>query len=141
KPYRCCPAYLFSETKDNEDSVMTQGIHMLSDNSAQILCIINDVTGTNSGYPGATVWRKKLLRQGALLSEIAIIPCREQLNTYTESFAVATHAKENGWKNLTIVAPPFHQLRAFTSICELRNSLFSRFHTTMTTDALRRPLS
>jgi len=116
------PTYLFSETANNEDSVMRRGVRMMNDGSAEMLYIIDDTTRTNSGYPGADTWKKKL--SGLVLTtDVETIPCKEPLNTFTESLAVASLAKERNWNALYIVAPSFHQMRAFISMVSAMKKL------------------
>jgi hypothetical protein len=40
-------------------------------------------------------------------------PRRDQLNTLTEMEAFMDSAKRLGWKDIILVAPPFHQVRVF----------------------------
>jgi len=111
-----CPAYLFSETQDNEASVLCRGQQLADEGIAERLIIIDDVNNNNAGYPGAPKWIDRLLSLGVHRSDITSIPIEDGLNTYSESVALIEYALDQGWKTLGIVAPPFHQLRAFLSV-------------------------
>jgi hypothetical protein len=85
--------------------------------SATRIVLIDDQHGENTGYPGAKAWKDYLYYSGNLApSHIITVPCLELLHTFSEALALVRHAKECGWKSLIIVAPPFHQLRAFISV-------------------------
>ncbi len=104
------PVYLFSETSDNVQSVLEVGKQCLYYGGGPV-CIIDDADKTNDGYPGASVWKESLEK-----CRIITLTPGASLNTLTESLAVAAVAKEEKWDSLVIIAPPFHQLRAFISM-------------------------
>ena len=117
------PVYLFSETSDNQDSVLVVGASMAGGYRSHTVIIIDDTEKGNSGYPGASAWKEILKarhrRRGlADPDNIRVVPLTPGalLNTLTESIAIASVAKEEKWSELIIVAPPFHQLRAFVSM-------------------------
>lgn len=123
KGLRASPVYLFSETTDNERSVFQTGVRLLCEGKASGLFLIDDADRTNVGYPGAKRWTERLARAGVQPSSIGVIKCTGWLHTYSESLALVAHAKREGWGSLVIVAPPFHQVRAFVSIVSAMRKL------------------
>jgi len=110
------PAYLFSETKDNERSVFQAGKNLLRKGVVERLLVVRDEKADDSGYPGAANWISGLKELGIDSWFIDTICCKESLNTYTESLALVRFATAKHWKCLVVIAPPFHQLRAFVSV-------------------------
>lgn len=115
--YGASPAYLFSETSDNEKSVFTAGEYMVRSGIVSELLLAHDTTGNNNGYPGGPKWKEQLVNGGVPDSKIRLIPFTgELLHTLSESIDLIRLAKKEKWKSLIVVAPPFHQLRAFISV-------------------------
>jgi hypothetical protein len=105
--------FLFSQTKDNQQSVLSAALKIINDGLAgKILMAESD---SKSGYPGYSVWEKELLTLGIPKSVILGIDLRKaaSLNTLVEAEALIEHAKRNHYKAVYVVASPFHQLRAF----------------------------
>lgn len=112
KPGHPTPWYLVGETADNQDSVFSRGC--FPSWSEPPLAITGGVT---TGYPGADAWVDTMVKNYEVKRErIHVIPMNEQLNTFTEMQALVRYAEKVGWNELTIVAAPFHQLRAFLSL-------------------------
>lgn len=117
---RPLPFYLFSETSDNERSVFSvveriPSVHRTAHFGS--LAVIDDREGSNRGYPGSKIWIERLRSMWGMDKKVIHeIPCFEFLHTYSESKALVNYARENGWDELVIVAPPFHQTRAFISV-------------------------
>lgn len=106
-------AYLFCTTSGNQVS-LNQAARALIDPviTAKILILAAPAL---SGYSGETHCRNQLLDCGLAPDLIETVPLHEtpSLNTLIESQALIAHAKENAFKTTIVVAPPFHQLRAF----------------------------
>lgn len=120
--WKCLPTYLLSETLDNEQSVLKVGEDILCSGGGPVY-IIDDADLTNNAYPGALKWKKALERSQKCHGIVnhdniktITLASNTLLNTLTESLAVATIAQKEKWSSLTIVAPPFHQLRVFISM-------------------------
>jgi len=117
----CClsagvPVYLFSETVDNEASVLAKGVQLLQGGRVSGLAIVKDIAGANRGYPGAESWHDQLITRGVPSEKISFIRCENLLHTYVEAQALVMHAQRYHWRKVVIVAPPFHQLRAFMAV-------------------------
>jgi hypothetical protein len=106
-------AYLFGQTADNQQSVFETGVDLVKRQRARRL-LIPDST-PRCGYPGFRVWRQALGDLGLGESDIAGVSTASLpgLNTLTEAEALVRHARAEGMARILVVAPPFHQLRAF----------------------------
>lgn len=114
------PVYAFTETPDNALSVLLRCEALLRWNRVHCgtpsVFLIDNLGGSEPGYPGADEWTKRLLALGVPEKQIQLIPFREPLlHTLSEAFAMVRFAKERKWKQVVIVAPPFHLLRCFLS--------------------------
>lgn len=111
------PAYLFTQTKGNQSSVLIKGAELLKTGIADHLLILDDLEKSNLGYPGAGSWLLEIQKLGVNTnSDVWTIGCRQPLNTFSESLALAGYAIRTGAKQLIIIAPPFHMVRAFISV-------------------------
>jgi hypothetical protein len=109
--------FLYSQTTDNQDSVLSAGSRLIADNRAKRIILTQ--SGPKSGYPGYPVWKKELLDRGVSAESILGVDLDEaaSLNTLIEANAMIEFAKKRQYKDIYICAAPFHQLRAFmTSI-------------------------
>ena len=106
-------AYLFSQTPDNQFSVLSAGAELIQRERARKLLLTD--SGPKSGYPGYPRWRNELLRMGVPASSISGVDLRGEdcLNTLIEAVGMISCAKKNHYAQLYVVASPFHQLRAF----------------------------
>lgn len=102
-------AYLFGQTVDNQASSFAAAAR-----SKAINLLILD-TQPRSGYPGCKVWREALIKEGIEPDRIQAVPMMDDLllNSRTESIALMQYAVKKGFQSLEIIAPPFHQPRAF----------------------------
>ncbi len=106
--------YPFGQTMDNEISVIQRvsylpGFIMIPDNGS----------GTEfCGYLGADHWTDLLVENGVSRAAIQklFIPAATNSNTFVEAVALVKKAKEEHWKNCTVVAPSFHLPRVFLSM-------------------------
>lgn len=110
------PAYLYTQTVDNQHSVLVKGANLLMAGSTDRLLVLNDLDRSNRGYPGAEVWIKELAGIGIPPAACRSVDCNQLLNTLTESLALVEFAKRERLSHLMIIAPPFHILRAFVSV-------------------------
>lgn len=112
--------YLFAETADNAPSGLRRAIEWLKTVDVPIaLC-----GGTGFGYTGFEDWKAFLVSGGVPSERVVPIPPQESLNTNTESFQLVAEAKQRGWKSVVIVAPPFHQLRAFINVVSVAQRMY-----------------
>lgn len=106
--------YLYSETADNQRSVLEQGVVLHKKHAAPVAIVDDWAREWNRGHPGAMRWGIRLAACG--VRSVCVVPCNAPLNTLTESLALAAYAKEHKWNRIVIVAPPFHQTRCFVSM-------------------------
>jgi hypothetical protein len=106
-------AYLFGQTADNQQSVFETGVDLVNRQRARRL-LIPDST-PQCGYPGFRAWRQALGGLGLGESDIVGVSTASLpgLNTLAEAEALVRHARAEGLARIFVVAPPFHQLRAF----------------------------
>lgn len=105
--------YLFGQTVDNQESVLQKGVEIAEgQNIPLVICGSSAV----SGYPGFEAWKQELMGRGIDVDNIIGTHPVEPLNTLTEAIGLVQEAKRKQWKTITIVAAPFHQLRAFMSV-------------------------
>lgn len=118
--------YLVAQTRDNQESVLC-GCLMQWGNprdprgwpaGVPRVLISNNTyaTETISGYPGAPVWKKELIRFGFRADDIQTFDVHGPANTLTELAAMVDYTKKNGWSQIRLIAAPFHQLRAFMTV-------------------------
>ena len=106
-------AYLFAQTPDNQASVLFKGRQLLAKGIAPKVMFVQ--TGERSGYLGYDVWKEQLLAwhvpetciEGVAVGYDVI------LHTLSEAEAMVQQAKQQGYKQVLVVAAPFHQPRAF----------------------------
>ncbi len=112
-PRKVDAAYLFGETADNEESVLKAGVFLYRSGLAKKITLCGTPKG--HGYPGVKSWIRKLVEAGVPKKAIsAILPVKDfPPSTHAEAFALTRYARARDWKNVYIVAPPLHQLRAF----------------------------
>lgn len=117
-------AYLFAQTVDNQQSVFDTGLALTTTGRAGKILIAD--SGVGSGYPGFQAWRQELLALGLPEKNLAGTPTSAfaSLHTLIEATALVQYARSHRVNKLLIVAPPFHQLRAFmTVVSVLRREL------------------
>ena len=104
--------FLFSQTKDNQASVFKVGCDLVRSSSANVLLMME--APALCGFPGFSAWKKELCDLGIPSHQIIGVETVEQtLNTLIEATALVQMAKKKGYQSVFVVAPPFHQLRAF----------------------------
>ena len=114
--------FLFSQTMDNQMSVLSAACQMVERRLAEKIIITR--SGPKSGYPGSPVWEKELLERGVSAESILGVDLNEaaSLNTLIEANAMIEFARKRRYADIYICAAPFHQLRAFmTSITAALN--------------------
>lgn len=110
------PTYLFTETPDNQESVLRRGAVLFHAWRASHLLLIDNLGGSEPGYPGAPPWQARLRELGVPDERMLLIPFTEPvLHTLSEAFAMVRFAKERGWKRIIISFPSFHGARCFLS--------------------------
>ena len=108
-------AYLFGETKDNELSVIAAALLAWKLKRVKKIALCGNSGG--HGYPGFENWKSKLVKLGIPGGKIISLPLAFDFppSTHAESYGLARYAKKAQWKNIYIIAPPLHQLRAFVT--------------------------
>lgn len=109
--------YLFSETKDNQESSLEKVIVLRDAGGVSRITLCDG--DTNHGYPGFAAWKEYLVSRGVPEGEIMPVASpvtQTSANTLTEAQALVRAAKELGWSELVIIAPPFHQVRCFITM-------------------------
>lgn len=105
-------AYVFAQSKDNEDSGFQGGKDALSRLLVPKLFIIKGEA--KNGFPGYDSWNQKLEE---LVGETYVqgVPIEDpsQVNTLSESEALVRFAREQEHTTLYVISPAFHQMRAF----------------------------
>ena len=110
------PGYLYTETLDNQESVLQQGAKLFHTGKISHLLLIDNLGGSRPGYPGAQPWQKRLRELNIPDERVILIPFHEPvLHTLSESLAMAQFVQSRGWKKLMVIAPPFHLPRCFLS--------------------------
>ena len=110
------PAYLFTETPDNQESVLQRSAELFHEGKASHLLLIDNQGGSEPGYPGAPPWQKRLRELKVPKEKVFLIPFTAPvLHTLSEACAMARFVKEYGWNRVIVIAPPFHLPRCFLS--------------------------
>jgi hypothetical protein len=106
-------AYLFGQTADNEESVFAAAGQLLTAMLTRRVLLPH--TEPMSGYPGFKAWQQALHGQGIGNLQIQGVTgiTSPMLHTLIEAEALVRFAKAQGYRSLYVVAPPFHQPRAF----------------------------
>jgi uncharacterized SAM-binding protein YcdF (DUF218 family) len=106
-------AYLFGQTRDNQESVFLSAQELIS--RALVRKILISDAEHKSGYPGGLAWRAALTAYGVSGSVIEEVPVEPTgtLNTLIEAEALIRHARKKGYRSIIVTAAPFHQERAF----------------------------
>ena len=106
-------AYLYCQTESNQLSLFQTALSLLSNSHKTKIFILQ--AGPKNGYPGFQKWQHELHKMRLPIESVDGIKIDEAvpLNTLTESEALISFAKLKGYRSLFVVAPPFHQLRAF----------------------------
>ncbi len=78
-------AYLYSQTKDNQESVLTAAAKLFRKGLTEKIIIAD--SDPKSDYPGFSVWKNELLQMGVPKEAIAGVDLRDQhsLNTLIEA--------------------------------------------------------
>lgn len=118
------PVYLFTETPDNQESVLKRGAEFFHAGKALNILLIDNLGGSNPGYPGAPPWQKRLRELKVLDEKVILIPFHEPvLHTLSEATVMVQFVRNKGWGAVTIVSPPFHGTRCFLSMVTAVNHL------------------
>jgi hypothetical protein len=109
--YKGDAVYLFSQTSDNQRSVLEAGYSLWRRGRVSKIALCDGET--EHGYPGYEAWRKELMRLGTLPYVIEPVPFVGNVNTLSESEALVRHAKESGWQRIYVSGALFDHLRCF----------------------------
>jgi hypothetical protein len=106
-------AFLFGQTPDNQESVFVAAAQLLDTNLVRRILFVD--TPPMSGFPGFRAWQTALngLGIGNLQIEGITGVESEILHTLIEAEAMVKFARDRNYRSLYVVAPPFHQPRAF----------------------------
>ena len=104
-------AYLFANTSDNEKSLFEAAQYIQKEELAGRFLVIDGADA--NGFPGYEAWSTRLGEYVGLANVQPVkIDDPYQINTLSESQALAARVRETGLRHLFIVAANFHQLRA-----------------------------
>ena len=108
--------YLFAQTVDNEQSVLKAAADLIAQGKARQILIPD--SEPRCGYPGFNQWVSTLIDYDVPKERIVGVPTAsfDSLNTYTEALAAVNYTTLKRFETLSVMATPFHQLRAFISI-------------------------
>lgn len=109
-------AYCFGEMPENTSPVLKQAASLYKRGIASSIAVPEQ-----HGYgnpPNSALWSKALQKLGVPNRNIIPIvgDVFENPNTYSESQCLARDAVRNGWQIVSIIAEPFHQLRAYLTL-------------------------
>jgi hypothetical protein len=109
-------AVLYSQTKDNQNSVILAAKNILYNKLAKKILFIK--SGPISGYPGFSTWASELNKLGIQSNDMVGVELMKtnSLNTLIESQAFINYALQKKYHSLYVVSSPFHQLRAFMTL-------------------------
>ncbi|MBP9822430.1 MAG: hypothetical protein KBC81_03250 [Candidatus Pacebacteria bacterium] len=107
--------YIFGQTKDNESLVLDEVSELWNKMGVSTKIMIDQGT-TNHGYPGYHTWLSALLKNGVPAENIIPLDIPADLNTLTESEALTDYMSQKKISSATIICPPFHQVRAFSTL-------------------------
>ena len=109
-------AVLYSQTKDNQNSVILAAKNILYNKLAKKILFIK--SGPISGYPGFSTWTSELNKLGIQSNDMVGVEIMKtnSLNTLIESQAFINYAVQKKYRSLYVVSSPFHQLRAFMTL-------------------------
>ena len=112
-------AVLYSQTKDNQNSVILAAKNILYNKLAKKILFIK--SGPISGYPGFSTWTSELNKLGIQSNDMVGVELMKtnSLNTLIESQAFINYAVQKKYRSLYVVSSPFHQLRAFMTLVTL----------------------
>lgn len=109
-------AYLFTETSDNQGLVCSAGASLLRQGMADKLVICD--AEIEHGYPGFYKWLRDVCSRGVSDRKVekTFLPDSQGLNTHSESEVLVRYARVFRWDTVIVVAPLFHQPRAFLTL-------------------------
>ena len=109
-------AVLYSQTKDNQNSVILAAKNILYNKLAKKILFIK--SGPIGGYPGFSTWTSELNKLGIQSNDMVGVELMKTkfLNTLIESQAFINYAVQKKYRSLYVVSSPFHQLRAFMTL-------------------------
>jgi uncharacterized SAM-binding protein YcdF (DUF218 family) len=105
--------YLFAQTPDNQASVLFKARRLFNQDISTKLLFAQ--TGERSGYLGYEVWKEQLLAWEVPETSLEGVPVAYDiiLHTLSEAEAMVNWARYQKYKQILVVAAPFHQPRAF----------------------------
>lgn len=117
-------AYLYCTTLDNQASVFQTARTLIEHSVTTRIYVLG--TEAISGYPGVGQCRRRLGEFGLAPGQIQGVPAERtvSLNTLIESEALIRYANARQLGSMVVVAPPFHQLRAFMTAVTVTLKLY-----------------
>ncbi|MEK7654143.1 MAG: hypothetical protein AAB345_02575 [Patescibacteria group bacterium] len=115
--------YLVGQTKSNEDSVLGRTrllFHIRHLFCLRAICLAeSQFSPEKRNYPNFAVdWRSFLTVKGGIAENFFStfrFPTGPVEHTGTEMMGLVSHSKKQDWKDVLLIAAPFHQLRSFLS--------------------------
>lgn len=115
-PNEMLPVYLFTETPDNQESVLKRSAELFHAGKASHLLLTDNQGGSEPGYPGAPPWQKRLQELKVPEKSVVLIPFTAPvLHTLSEAYAMVRFVKERGYRKVITSFPAFHGTRCFLS--------------------------
>ena len=113
-------AYLFTQTQDNQDSVLRPASELLNNSLVRKILILK--SKSKSGYPGFSPWKKSLNELG--VSDDCIegvhVDAVPALNTLVDAKAMVRFAKLTNYKSIFIVAARLEDLEEILDHVDLK---------------------
>ncbi len=115
-------AYLVGQAKDNQNSVIDRATEVFHssflDGPIEICLAESRFPPERRKYPNFAVDWRQLLIENEVPPELICsfrFPEGPVEHTGTEMIGLVEYAKERGWRDILLIAAPFHQLRSFLS--------------------------
>lgn len=115
-------AYLFGQTKFNQDSVLNAAANLYKKLRGNIFISamggppLFPPDGKFPMYEGFEVWSKELQFRMIPAANVFPVEPLPKPNSFTEAQGIVRLAKDRRWPSIYIVAPPFHLVRCFISV-------------------------
>lgn len=106
-------AYIFAQTGFNQKSVLDTAPLLWKEKHIPIGIRKNQ---ESESYPGFDSWCDELCSRGIEKENIIGISSCPEVNTLSEARDLVSFARTRNFKSVCIIAPPFHQLRAFMTM-------------------------
>ncbi|MEK7640475.1 MAG: hypothetical protein AAB389_00565 [Patescibacteria group bacterium] len=115
--------YLVGQTEANEESVLRRCYQIIRDTCTEVrkICLVrSQFPPEKRKYPNFAVdWKRWLSSRSSSALAVGFsifdFPEGPVEHTGTEMMGLVSHSKKQDWKDVLLIAAPFHQLRSFLS--------------------------